>query len=51
MVLRDVEGLSTKEVADLLGITENLVKVRLHRAHQKLRALIEPGASAAGEGA
>jgi RNA polymerase sigma-70 factor (ECF subfamily) len=51
VVLRDVEGLSTKEVADLLGITENLVKVRLHRAHQKLRALIEPGASAAGEGA
>ncbi len=40
VVLRDVEGLSTKEVADLLGITENLVKVRLHRAHARLREMV-----------
>jgi RNA polymerase sigma-70 factor (ECF subfamily) len=45
VVLRDVEGLSTKEVAGLLGISENLVKVRLSRAHARLRAMVtdEPG--------
>ncbi|HET6908230.1 MAG TPA: RNA polymerase sigma factor [Mycobacteriales bacterium] len=40
VVLRDIEGLSTKEVADLLGVTENVVKVRLHRAHARLRAAL-----------
>src|SRR3954451_2749819 len=40
VVLRDIEGLSTKEVADLLGVTENVVKVRLHRAHARLRRVI-----------
>jgi RNA polymerase sigma-70 factor, ECF subfamily len=46
VVLRDVEGLSTREVAELLGVTESVVKVRLHRAHAKLRTMIlagEPG--------
>jgi RNA polymerase sigma-70 factor, ECF subfamily len=38
VVLRDIEGLSTKEVAELLGVSENVVKVRLHRAHARLRA-------------
>jgi len=40
VVLRDIEGLSTKEVADLLGVSESVVKVRLHRAHAKLRSLL-----------
>jgi len=40
VVLRDIEGLSTKEVADLLGVTETVVKVRLHRAHARLRTLL-----------
>lgn len=40
VVLRDVQGLSTKEAAALLGISETAVKVRLHRAHAKLRALV-----------
>jgi RNA polymerase sigma-70 factor, ECF subfamily len=40
VVLRDIEGLSTKQVASLLGVSESVVKVRLHRAHAKLRALI-----------
>jgi RNA polymerase sigma-70 factor (ECF subfamily) len=40
VVLRDIESLSTKEVAELLGVTESVVKVRLHRAHAKLRALV-----------
>lgn len=36
-VLRDIEELSTAEVAGVLGITESLVKVRLHRARLSLR--------------
>ena len=45
VVLRDVEGLPTKEVAKLLGISENAVKVRLSRAHARLRTMVsdEPG--------
>jgi RNA polymerase sigma-70 factor (ECF subfamily) len=37
LVLRDVEDLSTSETADLLGLTEGTVKVRLHRARAKVR--------------
>jgi RNA polymerase sigma-70 factor (ECF subfamily) len=40
VVLRDVQGLSTKEAAELLGLTEGAVKVRLHRAHARLRELV-----------
>ncbi len=36
-VLRDVEGLSTAEISDALGISEENVKVRLHRARATLR--------------
>ncbi|MFN8374060.1 MAG: sigma-70 family RNA polymerase sigma factor [Anaerolineae bacterium] len=39
-VLRDVDELSTAETADVLGITENLVKVRLHRARLALREML-----------
>jgi RNA polymerase sigma-70 factor (ECF subfamily) len=35
--LRDIEELSTHETAAILGISEALVKVRLHRARLKLR--------------
>lgn len=41
VVLRDLEELSTAEVARLLGVTETVVKVRLHRAHARLRKLLE----------
>ena len=37
VVLRDVEGLSTAETAASLGISEDLVKTRLHRARTMLR--------------
>jgi RNA polymerase sigma-70 factor, ECF subfamily len=37
VVLREVEGLSTREVATVLGISEANVKTRLHRARILLR--------------
>src|SRR5207248_6415930 len=36
--LRDLEGLSTAEVAQSLGVSEQAVKMRLHRARAALRA-------------
>jgi RNA polymerase sigma-70 factor (ECF subfamily) len=42
VVLRDVQGLSTREAATVLGISEGAVKVRLHRAHARLRELVGP---------
>lgn len=36
-LLRSIEGLSTREAARRLGITESTLKVRLHRARQELR--------------
>jgi RNA polymerase sigma-70 factor (ECF subfamily) len=37
VLLRDLEGRSTEEVARLLGLTPGAVKVRLHRARLRLR--------------
>jgi RNA polymerase sigma-70 factor, ECF subfamily len=37
LVLRDVEELSTAETADALRVTENAVKIRLHRARAMVR--------------
>jgi RNA polymerase sigma-70 factor (ECF subfamily) len=42
VLLRDIQELDTAEVAGLLGITEGNVKVRLHRARQALKTLLEP---------
>lgn len=39
-LVRDVEGLSTEETADMLGITIPTVKTRLHRARLSLRRAI-----------
>lgn len=39
--LRDLEELSTEETAEILGITANAVKIRLHRARQALRTLLD----------
>ncbi len=41
IVLRDMEGLSTEEVAQILGISEGAVRVRLHRARQALRKILD----------
>ena len=39
--LKNIEGRSHKEIADYLNISVTAAKVRLHRAHQKLRNILE----------
>jgi RNA polymerase sigma-70 factor (ECF subfamily) len=41
LILRDIEELDTSAVAELLELTTGTVKVRLHRARQALRNLLE----------
>lgn len=41
VVLREIEGLSTREVATVTGISEANVKTRLHRARMMLRSALE----------
>ena len=41
LILRDIEELATEEVASLLDVTPSNIKVRLHRARQALKALLE----------
>lgn len=41
MLLRDVEELSTQESAEILGITEDTVKTRLHRARLAVRQKLD----------
>lgn len=42
LLLRDIEEMSTDDTAQALGITPNAVKIRLHRARQALRTLLDP---------
>lgn len=42
LVLRDVEGLSAPEVADVLGLSVQAVKSRLHRARVAVRLKMAP---------
>ena len=39
-LLRDIEGLSTRETAEVLDLTETAVKTRLSRARMQLRELL-----------
>jgi RNA polymerase sigma-70 factor (ECF subfamily) len=41
IMLRDIDELDTQAAADLLATTPNALKIRLHRARQALRTLIE----------
>jgi RNA polymerase sigma-70 factor (ECF subfamily) len=41
VVMREIEGLSTKEVAAIAGVSESNVKTRLHRARLMLRKLLD----------
>lgn len=42
VVLRDMQDLTYKDIADVLGIDLSLAKVRVHRARLKLKELLEP---------
>jgi RNA polymerase sigma-70 factor (ECF subfamily) len=42
VVLRDIEGLSTQEAAEVVGARQAAFKSRLHRGRMQLRALVEP---------
>ena len=40
LLLRDIEEMETAEAAEVLGVSEGVVKVRLHRARHALRRLL-----------
>jgi RNA polymerase sigma-70 factor, ECF subfamily len=42
VVLRDIEGLSTHDAAEVAGVGEAAFKSRLHRGRMQLRDLLEP---------
>jgi RNA polymerase sigma-70 factor (ECF subfamily) len=42
VVLRDIEGLSTEEAAEITGVRQAAFKSRLHRGRMQLRSLLEP---------
>jgi RNA polymerase sigma-70 factor (ECF subfamily) len=41
LILREVEGLSYKEVAESLGISKGTVMSRLHYARKKVQKILE----------
>ncbi|MEK7098538.1 MAG: RNA polymerase sigma factor [Patescibacteria group bacterium] len=43
ITLRYIDGFTPKEIATMIGISENVVSVRLHRGTHKLRELCKPG--------
>jgi RNA polymerase sigma-70 factor (ECF subfamily) len=46
LVMREVEGLSTAETAECLGVSEDVVKTRLHRARGMVKSALERRAGA-----
>ena len=42
LILRDVDGCSTEEVCNALGVQETNARVLLHRARAKVRSALEP---------
>jgi RNA polymerase sigma factor (sigma-70 family) len=42
LMLRYVDGLTPREIAERIDASENLVSVRIHRALKALRALLTP---------
>ena len=50
LVLRDIEGLSTRQAAEIAGIGEAALKSRLHQARMTVRALVGDAALVANTG-
>jgi RNA polymerase sigma-70 factor (ECF subfamily) len=48
LVLRDIEGLSTREAAEIVGVREAAFKSRLHQARMRVRAVVGDEPLAAG---
>ncbi|MGH7950011.1 MAG: sigma-70 family RNA polymerase sigma factor [Candidatus Binataceae bacterium] len=46
LMLRDIDELDTDQAAQILGVSSNAVKIRLHRARQALKTLLERELSA-----
>ncbi len=43
ILLHDVQGLTNPEIAEMLGVSLATVKIRLHRARERLRAALDKG--------
>jgi RNA polymerase sigma-70 factor, ECF subfamily len=43
IVLSDLEGMANREIAEILGITLENVKIRLHRARTRLKKALQDG--------
>lgn len=41
IILSELEGVSNKEIAEILGISLDNVKIRLHRARKRLKAVLD----------
>jgi RNA polymerase sigma-70 factor (ECF subfamily) len=48
LMLRDVEELSTEETADILGVSTDVIKTRLHRARLAVRHKLDQELHTAG---
>lgn len=42
LLMRDIDEYTTRETAQMLGLSEMVVKTRLHRARQALQTLLDP---------
>lgn len=45
LVLSETEGMKNNEIADVLGVSLETVKIRLHRARARLKAILEANCS------
>lgn len=43
VLLHDVEGRTSRDIADMLGVSVDTAKIRLHRARRKLQAALAAG--------
>ncbi|MEL6257464.1 MAG: sigma-70 family RNA polymerase sigma factor [Pseudomonadota bacterium] len=47
LIMKDLDGFTVKEIAEVLELTESAVKVRLHRARLMLKGALDPDAMGA----